>query len=123
MSRDFFAEEDVVSRYTSEDAVEDGILYDLDEILPAWLAGGFVRYITIGVGSMGYVDVDEHDDATVNAPNLMDLLVQAEQIRKRGRRGDWHYSGEVETPDGEKQEIYIEQNETGRFTILLPSEH
>lgn len=123
MIGDFFAEEDVISRYTSEDAVEDGILYDLDGLLPSWLTRGLIKYITIGVASLGYLEFDEQDDYTTNIPNLMHLLMQVEQIYQRGKRGDWHYSGKVETPDGERTEIYIERNETGRFTILLPSEH
>ena len=36
---------------------------------------------------------------------------------------DWFFEGEIELPSGNRQQVFIEQNETGKYTILLPSDH
>jgi hypothetical protein len=35
---------------------------------------------------------------------------------------DYFYDGKIELPNGEKTVIYIEQNETGKYTIMLPED-
>ena len=109
----------MIYTYTSDEAVDDGILNDLDQILPEYFRRGWVKYITIGVATLHYIE-----DGKVNAANMIDLLIQADQIRKQAfDREDWFFSSTIETPAGEKQEIFIAQNETGRYTIMLPSEY
>jgi len=36
---------------------------------------------------------------------------------------DWFFSGDVEFPDSQKQQIFIQQNETGWFTLMLPEDY
>jgi hypothetical protein len=47
----------------------------------------------------------------------------ANKIFNKMPRGDSFASGKIELPSGAKQEIYIAQNETGRFTIMLPQDY
>lgn len=58
---------------------------------------------------------------------LGDLLFQAFQIAKAESgcytEPDWFYSGEIELPNGTKQKIFIQQNETGRYTVMLPEDY
>ena len=66
-------------------------------------------------------------DKTLNIPNLLDLLNQSLNIvRKKSKdftEHDWFFEGEIELPSGNRQQVFIEQNETGKYTILLPSDH
>ena len=66
---------------------------------------------------------DKVGEIKFNYPNILDLLNQALQILKRNPRGDWFYSGKIELPSGSKQQIFIAQNETGKFTIMLPEDY
>lgn len=124
-----------VSVYTSEDAVEDGMLVNVGKIKPEW-STGFVSHITVGLLDCGYYKTDDQGKEYINLANCWELLIQAQQIVKSSHRGkwlidgaslalvsDWFYSGEIELPSGDKQEIFIEQNETGYYTLLLPEDH
>jgi len=59
----------------------------------------------------------------VNIPNITDLIVQAAQIFKRKPDDDYFVSGSIELPSGERQKIFIAQNETGRYTAMLPEDY
>jgi len=152
---EFFKPEDVISTYTSEQAVEDGILFDIDIILAKQPIGNqfFLKYVTTGLlakgywnerckngvmtGQQGRNDRCASCDAwinhvgeklsclqlTLNMPNLFDLLNQAIRIFKKKPQDDYFVSGIVELPSGIKQKIFIAQNETGRFTAMLPEEY
>ena len=110
----------VIFRYTSEQAVEDGILVDITKINPDWKKGLF-NYITTNLLSRGYMKEDE-----INIPNLLDLLNQALQIvkskSKNFKEHDTFFCGKIEFPNGKKDKIFIEMNETGKFTIMLPED-
>lgn len=113
---------DVIFKYTSEEAVEDGILFDITQINPEWEKGLF-RYVTTNLLSRGYLQ-----DNNINIPNLVDLLNQSQQIIRDESKGfqeppEPFYSGEIELPSGANQEIFIELNEHGKYTILLPEDH
>ena len=123
MNDEFFSDAEVVSVYTSDQATEDGILFDITKVNPEWGKGIF-SHITVNLmATCGYFN----DDNTVNIPNLLDLLNQSNQIvRKKSdnfTKHDWFFEGEVELPSGNRQQVFIEQNETGKYTILLPSDH
>lgn len=118
-----FKEKDVISRYSSKQAVEDGFLLDLYDVIDkkVKLKHGLFRYVTTNLLRKGYIKDDK-----VNIPNLLDLVNQAlEIVRKKSKNFkefDYFFSGDVELPNGEKQDIFIEQNETGKFTLMLPED-
>ena len=149
----FFEQEDVIFTYTSKQAEEDGILFDLDTLLPGKIQKNFfLKYITAGLLSKGYLnDQCKHGvkdgeqgknplcvtcgtfqsctgnlsclQPTINIPNLTDLITQAAQIFKRKPDDDYFVSGSIELPSGQKQKIFIAQNETGRYTAMLPEDY
>jgi hypothetical protein len=118
MGNDFFGKP--ISVYTDEQAVDDGILYDISKY------GGWLNIATTNLlQSCSYLN----EDGTFNVPNLMDLIAQARQIILRDeKRDDWFYSGRIELPSGKKQEIFICQNGTTlpnerNMTIMLPEDY
>ena len=122
LSDDCTEPEELVYAYTSADAVEDGVLFDITQINPEW-EKGLIRFITTNLLSRGYIQ-----DGEVNIPNVLDLLNQALSIVREGsknfsERPDTFYCGKIELPNGESQEIFIELNELDRYTILLPEDH
>ncbi|MCM1986606.1 hypothetical protein [Methanococcoides seepicolus] len=117
---DIFGE--VVYTYTSEQAVEDGILFDILQVNPEWEKGIF-RFITTNLMAQGYLQ-----DDGINVPNLLDLLNQANSIVRNASNGfkdkaESFYSGKVELPSGKKQQIFISLNELGKYTIMLPEDY
>ncbi|MCK5708017.1 MAG: hypothetical protein KAI43_10225 [Candidatus Aureabacteria bacterium] len=112
----------VIYQYTSEQAEEDGILFDITKLNDEWKKGLF-NYVTTNLMSKGYLD----EKGSINLPNLLDLLNQANLIVKIKSNyfhdSNTFYAGQIELPSGERQEIFIEQNETGKFTVLLPEDH
>jgi hypothetical protein len=121
-----FKQDDIVSIYTSQEAVEDGILFDIDRILTQNPAKPFfLKYVTTNLLEKGYLNPPREPDveSTLNIPNLKDLLNQATQIFLKKPADDYFASGKIELPDGQKQEIYIAQNETGRYTAMLSEDY
>ena len=149
----FFEQKDVIFTYTSQQAAEDGILFDIDQLLPGKISKNFfLKYITAGLFAKGYwndwckhgvkdgeqgktprcvtCDVFQQGSGnlsclkpSLNIPNITDLIVQAVQIFKRKPADDYFVSGSIELPSGQKQKIFIAQNETGRYTAMLPEEY
>ncbi|NPE29565.1 hypothetical protein HNV12_16710 [Methanococcoides sp. SA1] len=76
---DMFGE--VIFGYTSEQAVEDGILFDILQVNPEWEKGIF-RYITTNLMAQGYLQDDD-----INVPNLLDRLNQANVIVRNASNG------------------------------------
>ncbi|WNZ28481.1 MAG: hypothetical protein IAX21_07375 [Candidatus Bathyarchaeota archaeon] len=152
-AKSFFEQNDVVYNYTSEQAVEDGILFDLDQLVPAKFSSNFfLKYITAGLLSKGYrnncckqgvkngeqgknprcqtCDVFLTFDVSLNClnpslniPNILDFIFQASQIFKGKPKDDYFISGKIELPNGDRIKIFIVQNETGRYTAMLPNEY
>jgi len=148
-----FEQENVIFTYTSQEAVEDGILFDLNQLLPNKIHPNFfLKYITAGLLEKGYLNtsckngVKDGDQGknpscrtcdfflssngnlsclqpSLNIPNFVDLITQAAQIFKRKPEGDYFVSGTIELPSGQKQKIFIAQNETGRYTAMLPEDY
>ena len=119
--KEFFGEP--ISTYTSKQAEEDGILFDATKLNPTWEKGLF-NFITTNLLSKGYM---EESDGRIRMPNIVDLLNQANQIvrekSKNFKEFDTFFSGDIELPSGTKQQIFIQQNETGKFTIMLPEDY
>lgn len=59
---------------------------------------------------------------TLNIPNVLDLLTAAIVIFNKKTQDDYFVSGKIELPNGDKQTVYIAQNETGRYTLMLPED-
>ena len=115
-----------VNVYTSENATEDGILVEtkIFEKRITNLNKLPFSHVTVNLlTTCGYMTETEKDGVKFNIPCLIDLFVQAYKIGARGTKGDWFYSGKIELPSGKKQEIFIAQNETGKFTIMLPEDY
>jgi len=152
-AKSFFEQEDVIFTYTSEQAEEDGILFDLDQLLPSKITPNFfLKYITTGLLSKGYLNdqckhgVKDGDQGknprcktcvvfltstraltclkpTINILNIADLIAQAAHIFQKKPADDYFVSGTIELPNGQKQKIFIAQNETGRYTAMLPEDY
>ena len=108
--------------YSDKQAVADGFLLDLFEADPRWKKGIF-RFVTINLlEQKGYLTGEK-----LNYPNLVDLLNQATQLVKRNSNNfkdfDTFFSGSIEFPSGRKGKIFIAQNGTGKFTIMLPEDN
>jgi len=115
-----------ISVYTSKQAEEDGVLFNVTTINPEWKKGLF-NYITMTLMSLGYIDEDKEEEYKINIPNIIDLLNQAREIVRMKSRNfsepDWFYEGTIELPSGKQQQIFMKQNETGQYTIMLPSDY
>ena len=126
MTDDLFTDADVIFSYTIDQATRDGILVDLRQINPAWEKGLFSHVTTNLLATCGSLNEDRtlNSDGSEQAmPNLVDLLNQSLQIVRRAAGEDWFYSGAIELPSGERQEIFIVQNETGKFTLMIPADY
>lgn len=114
----FFGDE--IYSYSSKQAEEDGILFDITKVNPEWKKGLF-NYVTVNLLFKGYFR-----DNKLSVLNLLDLLNQCVFIVKKKSKNfikfDTFYSGEIELPNGERTRVFIEQNETGKFTIMLPED-
>ena len=151
----FFEQKDVIFTYTSKQAEEDGILFDVDQLLHQvgmHKPNFFLKYITSNLLSKGYWNdrckhgVKNGDQGknprcqtcdvflsstgnlsclqpSLNIPNIADLIVQAAQIFQKKPADDYFVSGSIELPSGQKQKIFIAQNETGRYTAMLPGDY
>jgi hypothetical protein len=127
MSLDDITNEDLIYEYTSQQALEDGILFDVTRLNPDLRDGPF-NYVTTSLLALGYITHDKSNGKPAfNYINILDLLVQAQQIvklkSKNGTQPDWFYDGKIELPSGQSQKIFIAQNETGKYTIMLPSDY
>ncbi len=155
LEKEIFTPQDIISVYTSKQAEEDGVLFDIDQIIkkPPEPNQFFLKYITTGLLAKGYWNTECKNGVkngqlgknercatcdvwinhvgdklsclqpTLNIPNLKDLLSQAIRIFKKKPLDDYFVSGVIELPSGQKQRIFIAQNETGRYTAMLPEEY
>lgn len=143
---------ELVSKYTSGQAVEDGVLFDVD-LLAKTRNPTPLKYVTTGLLAKGYwndtcekgitrgeagksdrcpsceVFIKHHGDKlacsepTLNIPNMVDLITQGLRIFSKKPADDWFVSGMIELPSGQKQKVFIAQNETGRYTLMLPEDY
>ena len=115
--------EPVITQYLSPQAEEDGVLVNIEKINTEWEKGP-INYITTNLLVQGgYLDASRK----LNLNCLLDLLNQSLSILKTKSKNftemDWFFSGSVELPNGSKQDVFIEENETGKFTVMLPIDH
>ncbi|MCF8012747.1 hypothetical protein K9K83_00050 [Candidatus Woesearchaeota archaeon] len=114
-------EYDEVFSYTAKQAEEDGILFDITNLNKEWKKGLF-NYVTVNLLQKGYFREQE-----ISIPNILDLLNQALFLVKSKSKNfkdfDHFFSGNIEFPNGDRKEIFICQNETGKFTIMLPEDY
>ncbi len=118
---DYFGEP--IYTCTLDNAVEDGFFVDLRAINPNYAKGMF-SHATRSLMDKGYIDLESNQ---ANRSNIADLLVQAVHIvRKRSHnftKPDNHYAGTIELPSGDEHMIFIERNETGKYTLMLPTDY
>jgi hypothetical protein len=130
MSSELFFAEEIISQYTSEEAVEDGILVRTSDIEPG-ASRSFFSHITTNLLNQGYIapgDSESNDlgPMRIIMPHFKDLIIQANAIVTVNKTStvpvDTFFSKEIKFPDGTFQRILIAQNETGKFTIMLPED-
>jgi len=63
---------------------------------------------------LGYI-LGNKGELKIGVRNLIGLLRQAYQIVRSKRVKDWFYQGTVKLPSGDAQQIFVCQNESGRF--------
>jgi hypothetical protein len=121
---ELLTDKDVIYKYTCDQAIEDGVLTDITGLNPKWKDGLF-NFVTNNLLSKGYIN--EGEKQILNVPAITDLLQQSILIVKKEsenfKKQDWFYSGKIELPNGTKQKIFIQQNETGKYTIMLPEDY
>ena len=104
--------------YTEEQATEDGMLFAIASMKYTDWDKGIFSHITSNLMDQGYIG---------NPLNIADLLNQANQIVKKASKNftehDTFFSGSVELPNGSQQKVFIQQNATGKFTIMLPQDY
>lgn len=126
MSSDENPEDNIIFRYTSDEAERDGILYNIENANPVW-KHGFFSHVTWNLLRKGYTEPSQPDKPErVRLPNLVDLLNQCNQPLLRDFKAntlDWFYQIPIEFPDGHRDNVFVAQNETGRFTIMAPEDY
>jgi hypothetical protein len=111
----------VVDRYSDKQAVADGNLFDIDTIIKPTDRPFFLKYATTSLLSKGYYK--EGSNKELNVPNFRDLLNQTIQIWRKKAPGETFASGRIELPNGEKQKVFVAQNETGRYTVMAAEDY
>ena len=126
-SNQIFTDDDVISVYTSDQAAEDGILFDLGK--SNLLKNDMFNFVTTNL--LLELDIQKYDGKrrtdVINISMMLDLIEQSKRIVLRGIEAnlqeDSFYCGDVRKHNGERIKIFIEMNETGKLTLLLPSDH
>ena len=125
--RPIFTQEDVISVYSSDQAADDGILFSVNESVI--LKNDFCNYITTNL--LLEMDILKYDakagNDVVKVQMVIDLIEQAKAIMNREifnkLETDHFYAGDVRKSNGERIKIFISENETGLFTLMLPSDY
>ena len=111
---DLFGDAEIISSYSTRQAVEDGVLFDVQELAKLspsikWGEGPF-QYVTSNLCyGKGYLK----DDQPVQVANFIDLFrTMGEHMKRTGP--DHFYNKTIEFPDGTRGEVYAVQNESGR---------
>lgn len=111
-----------ISIYTSDDAEIDGVLFDLSKINKDWKKG-FFNYMTTNLFRDEFVD----ELGEIKMQELQKLISECqEHMRKKSndfKNFDHFFSSFFILPSGNKKEVYICQNETGKYTLMYPSDY
>lgn len=121
MSNNLFDDAEVISIYTLQEGVYDGVLMDITTLNSDWKKG-LISHVTSTSLSKGY-----EDEIGFNIPNLLDLLNQSNQRLLKDIKNnvelDTFYKVKIELPNGNKQDIFMCLNEINKFTLMLPEDY
>lgn len=113
----------LIYAYSLRQAEEDGILFNMD-LLGDSFKGKIFSHMTDNLLTAHYLN---HKEKKINHAALRDLVMHAWNIMRKDsqnfQRFDHFFSGTIELPNGKKQKIFMQQNETKRFTIMLPEDY
>lgn len=123
----------IIDSYSTQDAINDKILINISDIFPVYnikLLGYVTTNLLIECGYIDKTRSDSNNDGII-LPNAMDLIIQALEIikeqcgfySKKKTKFDTFYSGDIETPSGSTQQVFIVQNEENSYTIMLPEDY
>jgi len=124
MEDEFFG--DTISTYTEKQAEEDGVLVDITKGI---MQDSLFNYCTAELLYKLKIIEEPDNELKLNVPNLLDLLnnalhiVQLRNSQRKEKEMDTFYSGTIEIHDGTKQKIFMQQNSTGKYTIMLPEDY
>jgi hypothetical protein len=109
-----------VSIYTSSDAEADGILIAVKH--------PFISHLTHSVFETciyPYVMDSDKDQTDKLVNNLIHqvILEIKKQYLKANRKMDWFYEVVVKDFKSNDCRLFVAQNETGKFTIMIPSDY
>lgn len=114
-------DDSIFFKYTIEDAESDGVLFKIYQVNPDWEKGIF-SHVTSNLLSYGY-----EENGIIKIPNLLDLLNQCanlvHKLSENYSKYEPMFKGKIEFPSGEQKEIWICENEIGKFTIMLPEDY
>lgn len=107
----------IIDNYSSNEAVEDGLLFDFKQLEKLNIKSNLISYGTSNLlFKYGYLQ----EDKEINIPNIKDLIFQCERMIKGN---DYFYSGKIETPKGNKIKVFVVLNELNKFTVMLPEDY
>jgi hypothetical protein len=115
---EFFGEP--ISVYSSEMAEADGILISIQH--------PFINYITHSVFEKciyPYVMDENKDQTDTLVKNLIHLVILEikKQYLKANKKMDWFYEVVVKDFKSNDCRLFVAQNETGKYTAMLPSDY
>lgn len=106
MIDDFWEDAEVISVYTDEQAIDDGILMPV--------SFGEINLVTDGIVQMfsnkGIFSIDEFNRFMNEAAKKLD--------EQRKRKSDWFYSIQID-----KDNYFIAENGSNGFTLMKPEEY
>jgi hypothetical protein len=126
MSNSLFTPDDIVYTYTSQQAIEDGIIVDLTETINRYFKNSPINYATTNLLTNGYITLPEESpngEGKANIPNIIDLVMTASKALRKMPIGDSFTTANLELPNGNRTKIFIAQNETGKFALMLPEDY
>ncbi len=122
-----FNDNAVISVYSSDQAADDEVLFTLSK--SAFFRNKYFNYATTNL--LLELDIMTYDSRrkqdVINVSQMIDLLEQARRIVVQSietkMQEDDFYCGDIRKHNGQRIKIFIETNETGKLTLLLPSDH
>src|SRR5215467_13282738 len=128
MNENPFEDAPIISQYTCSNAEDDGILVQTSTLLPEH--NGYkphlVNYITTNLlDTEGYFQRNG-DKIDYKRANIVDLLNQAGPKIKSALEAnaeEWFVSMQLEGPNGQNYKAFAQQNETRRWTLMLPQDY
>jgi hypothetical protein len=118
-----FGTNDLVYVYTDNQAINDGVITDLSTVINRYFKNSPFNYATSNLLlSLGYM-TEGDDGLKLNVPCIIDLIISASLIYRKMPAGDYFACGYIEAPNGQKTKIFMAQNESGKFTLMLPEDY